>query len=159
MAINDALYSSRSEEWETPGYIFNPLRDEFHFTLDAAASGTNFKCARYISKAQNALNPNCNWVEQAGFGHSIWLNPPYGRKIGQWMAKAKHTAQIGCPVVCLVHARTDTLWFHNYCYNQSDVCVEMRFIKGRVKFVGGKSSAPFPSMLIIFRSPLAGGAQ
>lgn len=159
MAINEALYSSRSEEWETPSYIFDPLEAEFHFTLDAAASELNHKCEKYISREQNALNPNCDWVAQAGFGRTVWLNPPYGRNIGAWMAKAKRTAQLGCPVVCLVHARTDTKWFHSYCYNQSDVCVEMRFIKGRVKFMrdGASSrsmSAPFPSVLIIFRSPL-----
>lgn len=154
MAIHEALYSSRSEEWETPGYIFKPLNDEFHFALDAAASESNHKCERYISREQNALNPNCDWVAQAGFLNYIWLNPPYGRNIGAWMAKAKRTAQLGCPVVCLVHARTDTKWFHAYCYKQHDVRVEMRFIKGRVKFVGAQSSAPFPSVLIIFRSPL-----
>lgn len=157
MPINNALYSSRSEEWGTPLSLFRPLDAEFHFSIDVCATDANAKCKKFISKEQNALNINCDWVDQAGFGRAIWMNPPYGKNIGAWMRKAKHTAKEGCPVVCLVHARTDTKWFHESCYNQSDVCVELRFIKGRVKFVGaGKHSAPFPSMLVIFRSPLEG---
>lgn len=50
--------------------------------------------------------------------------------------------------VMLVPARTDTRWFHDYCYNKP--YVELRFIKGRLKFSNAKNSAPFPSMLVIF---------
>lgn len=47
----------------------------------------------------------------------------------------------------LLPARTDTRWFHDYIYNRS----EIRFIKGRLKFGGSRNSAPFPSMVVIFR--------
>ena len=51
-------------------------------------------------------------------------------------------------VVCLLPARTDTRYFHEYIYGKA----EIRFIKGRLKFGDAKNSAPFPSMVVIFRS-------
>lgn len=48
----------------------------------------------------------------------------------------------------LIPARTDTKWFHDYVYKKDRV--EVRFIKGRLKFEGAKNSAPFPSMVVIF---------
>jgi hypothetical protein len=50
-------------------------------------------------------------------------------------------------IVMLLPARTDTKWFHNYIYDKA----EIRFLKGRLKFGGSKNSAPFPSMVVIFR--------
>ena len=47
----------------------------------------------------------------------------------------------------LVHARTDTRWFHDWVYGKA----ELRFVKGRLKFGGSKNSAPFPSMVAIYR--------
>jgi len=64
-------------------------------------------------------------------------------------------------VVMLIPARTDTSWFHKYIYNNPNV--EIRFLKGRLKFVNRLSTswnengeyklspAPFPSMIVIFR--------
>lgn len=49
----------------------------------------------------------------------------------------------------LLPARTDTRWFHDYIYNNQRA--EIRFIKGRLKFGGSKNSAPFPSMVVVFR--------
>ena len=48
-----------------------------------------------------------------------------------------------------VPARTDTRWFHNFIYKNPRA--EIRFIKGRLKFGGSKNSAPFPSMVVVFR--------
>ena len=73
-----------------------------------------------------------------------WCNPPYGRGIGKWMKKAAEASAI---VVCLVPARTDTKWFHEWVLNRA----EIRFIRGRLHFNGSKNSAPFPSMLVIYR--------
>ena len=47
----------------------------------------------------------------------------------------------------LLPARTDTERFHKYILPYA----EIRFLKGRLKFVGAKDPAPFPSMLVIFR--------
>jgi len=74
------------------------------------------------------------------------MNPPYGREIGKWVKKAYESAQSGATVVCLVPARTDTAWWHDYCAKG-----EIRFVRGRLKFGGSKNSAPFPSAVVIFR--------
>ena len=80
-----------------------------------------------------------------------WCNPPYGREIGRWVEKAYKTVeQNKNTVVMLLPARTDTKWFHEYIYGKAEV----RFIKGRLKFGGAKNSAPFPSMVVVFRPEL-----
>jgi hypothetical protein len=79
------------------------------------------------------------------------MNPPYGAQIGRWIEKAYQAAQDGATVVCLVPARTDTRWFHDFCSKG-----EVRFIAGRLRFGDGKSSAPFPSAIVVFRPKLEG---
>lgn len=85
---------------------------------------------------------NGEWVSVAKV---VYMNPPYGRTIGQWIKKAHEESQKGCTVVCLLPARTDTKWFHEYCTKGS-----IEFIRGRLKFGGAKNSAPFPSMVVVF---------
>lgn len=53
--------------------------------------------------------------------------------------------------VLLIPARTDTKYFHNYILHRT----EIRFVKGRLKFGDSKNSAPFPSMVVIFRGAKA----
>ncbi len=146
------VFSSADENWETPHDFFHWLHGIFHFTLDVAANEKNHKLPRWLgpgsSLASDALG--------VGWGNErCWMNPPYGRKIGYWVRKAwmesvKHPGYDGTHVVCLLPARTDTVWFHSYCkYGQPIV-----FLRGRLKFVGADASAPFPSMLVIFNNPL-----
>ena len=76
-----------------------------------------------------------------------WMNPPYGREIGKWVRKAYESARDNnATVVCLLPARTDTKWFHDYCIPYG----EITFVKGRLKFGGAKSGAPFPSAVVVF---------
>ena len=75
------------------------------------------------------------------------MNPPYGRQIGRWMRKAYEESLQGALVVCLVPARTDTAWWHDYAAKGS-----VRFIRGRLKFGRAASSAPFPSALVVFEA-------
>lgn len=77
----------------------------------------------------------------------VWCNPPYGREIGKWVEKAYKESLEGATVVLLLPARTDTKWFHDYIYGKA----EIRFVRGRLKFGDGKNSAPFPSMVVVFR--------
>ena len=137
------MFSSATDNWSTPQDFFDKLNDEFHFTLDVCADENNHKCEHYYTKEIDGLSRP--WVG------TIWCNPPYGRKIGEWVRRAYISSQIGsATVVMLLPARTDTRWFHDYIYNKSNT--EIRFIKGRLKFGGCKNSAPFPSMVVIFRS-------
>jgi phage N-6-adenine-methyltransferase len=143
--VAPALFSSTTEEWSTPNDTFYDLDADFHFVLDAAASDDNAKCDHYFTKEQDALQED--WT---GFGGPVFCNPPYGRGItGQWVKKAAETAAQGTTVVMLLPARTDTRWFHYFIYKQPSV--EVRFVKGRLKFGGSKTSAPFPSMVVVFR--------
>lgn len=140
MAISPALYSSRSEEWATPADFFTALDDEFGFTLDPCATPHNAKCRRYYTKADNGL------VQDWG-RHTVFCNPPYGRHIGDWVKKCFLASKAGATVVLLVHARTDTRFFHNWMYGKA----ELRFVRGRLKFGDGTQSAPFPSLVAIYR--------
>ncbi len=133
-------FSSKTNEWATPQTTFDRLDQEFHFVLDVCASHANAKCARYFTREQDGL-------EQPWRG-SCWMNPPYGREIGKWIQKAAQTAWQGFgTVVCLLPARTDTRWWHEYCAK-----AELRFIRGRLKFGDSKCGAPFPSVIVIFRA-------
>ena len=133
-------FSSKTDLWETPQFFFDRLEQEFHFDLDACALPENAKCLRYISPEQDGLKSE--WHE-----NTIWCNPPYGRMIGAWVKKAYQTSLKGKTVVMLLPARTDTKWFHEYIYHNS----EIRFVKGRLKFGEAKNAAPFPSMVVIFK--------
>ena len=137
----DVMFSSKTDEWETPQDLFDELDKEFNFVLDVCATSQNTKCVCYFNKELDGLKQN--WAE---FG-SCWMNPPYGREIGKWVKKAYEESQRGATVVCLLPARTDTRWFHDYIYGKA----EIRFLRGRIKFVGAENSAPFPSMIVIYR--------
>lgn len=134
------MFSSKSDEWETPQAFFDSVNLEFNFDLDVCASFYNHKCDQYFSFIDDGLSQD--WS-----GHTVWCNPPYS-EIGKWVSKAFYeTKNDNTTVVLLIPARTDTKYFHNYIYQRS----EIRFIKGRLHFGESKNAAPFPSMLVIFR--------
>lgn len=82
-----------------------------------------------------------------GGGHSVFVNPPYS-KISDWVRKCYEEGhKDNTTVVCLIPARTDTKYFHNYILHRA----EIRFVKGRLKFNDGKGGAPFPSIVVIYR--------
>lgn len=132
--------TSLTDNWETPQLFFEALDAEFGFTLDVCANADNAKCSTYFDVTQDGLRQD--WRTTG----AVWMNPPYGRTISKWIAKAYATAQHGQTVVCLVPARTDTAWWHDYCAKG-----EVRFIRGRIRFGNATSGAPFPSAVVIFR--------
>jgi len=95
-------------------------------------------------------------LKQSWDNYNVFVNPPYGREIGKWVKKASQAT--GGVVVMLIPARTDTRYFHDYILGKA----ELRFIKGRLKFVDmdyegpeserKMSPAPFPSMLVIYKN-------
>jgi len=136
----ETLFSSKGIEWTTPIELFNQLDNEFHFTLDPCATKENAKCSKFYTIEDDGLNKS--WDNEI-----VFVNPPYGKTIKEWVRKSSETNGV---VVMLLPARTDTKYFHDYIYNKA----ELRFIKGRLKFGGnqnGSGSAPFPSMIVIFR--------
>ena len=48
-------FDSIKNDWETPSDLFSVVNDEFHFTIDVAASVHNAKLPRYITKEQDAM--------------------------------------------------------------------------------------------------------
>lgn len=129
-----------SDEWGTPQKLFDKLDAEFSFTLDVCAGSANAKVATYYSKEEDGL-------KQPWFG-TVWCNPPYGRTIDLWMSKAYHAALVGTTVVCLIPARTNAPWWHDYVMRAD----EIRFIRKKVSFDGDVKGLPFfGSVLAIFR--------
>lgn len=150
--MNPALFSSATDEWATPIDLLEALRSQFDFELDVCATKENAKAPRFFTREQDGLKQV--WRSVDGKPCVCWMNPPYGRTIKFWIAKAAESAAQGATVVCLLPARTDTKWWHRHCYpvlraRPDDV----EFLEGRLKFGGAKSGAPFPSVLVVFRPP------
>lgn len=126
MTFSRVLFSSVHDNWSTPKHVYDSLNDEFNFNDDP--------CPLY---GEGGL--------EREWGTSTFVNPPYS-DIKNWIKKGYEEFLKGKTVVFLIPSRTDTKWFHDYC-----VKGEVRFIKGRLKFGGSKNSAPFPSMIVIFK--------
>ena len=137
MGINQGLFTSNTDMWATPLDFFIKLNEEFNFETDVCAIESNTKCKKFFTPEMNGLKQEWTGV--------CWMNPPYGRGIGEWIKKAYESSLNGATVVCLIPSRTDTKWWHDYCMKG-----EVRLVKGRLKFGDSKNSAPFPSAVVIF---------
>jgi phage N-6-adenine-methyltransferase len=142
--VSQTLFSSKSDEWETPQKLFYELDQEFDFYVDLAATKENTKCPFWLD---DSLNQPWHTVKS----HWMWLNPPYS-KSKEFIKKAYEESLKGANIVMLLPARTDTKAFHDYIYKKPNVII--RFLKGRLKFGNAKNSAPFPSMVVIFKGIL-----
>ena len=123
-------FSSQKLDWQTPDEVYKKLNLEFGFDFDPCPPNPQFDGLA---------------VE---WGEVNFVNPPYGRKIGKWLAKGYEEWIKGKTVVFLIPSRTDTKWWHQYVMGAD----EIRFICGRLKFKGAKNSAPFPSCIAVFRA-------
>ena len=134
------MFSSKTDLWATPQDFYDKLNEEFQFNLDPCATKENAKCERYFTKEQDGLKQD--WK-----GSRVFCNPPYGRAIKDWgRTCSEESKKINTLVVMLIPARTDASYFHEYIYNK----VEIRFVRGRLKFGDSNNSAPFPSMIVVF---------
>lgn len=134
-------YRSDTPEWSKPPDFFAKVAARFDFQLDVCATAGNAKCDLYFTKEVDGLQ--FDWSIKNG---DVWMNPPYGRGIKNWVRKAYETSLAGTTVVCLVPARTCTAWWHDYCMKGS-----IEFIRGRLRFSGAPKLAPFPSALVVFQ--------
>jgi phage N-6-adenine-methyltransferase len=139
--VQPQLFSSATDEWATPQWLFDALDREFGFTLDSCATHDNAKCTLHYTKVEDGLVQD--WSD-----HFVWMNPPYGRHIGKWMKKAYESAQLGATVVALVPCRTDTRWWHRHAMKG-----EIRLLRGRLRFGNAKNPAAFPTAVVVFRPP------
>lgn len=131
------IFSSLRTDWATPSQLYEYLDTEFGFEMDVCANSLNAQSSNFLF--ENAL--------ESAWRGICWMNPPYGRGIGKWIQKAFESSRNGAVVVCLLPARTDTSWWHDYCLKG-----EIRFLRGRLCFDDEKKKrAPFPSAIVIFR--------
>lgn len=135
---------------ETPPKFLEYIEGYFGWrpTLDAAASESNAKAPLFFTEADNGLL--LEW-----FGH-VWLNPPFGRAISDWLHKC--ALEITNPnvdsIMVLIPARTDTKWFHELVVPYAH---RIYLIKGRFNFsINGitpqAGNAAFPNMLVVYDS-------
>jgi hypothetical protein len=132
--FNNKMMSSKRQDWRTPLDIYISLDNEFHFDYDPClitAEGIH---------PFDALGSDWN-------GKTCFVNPPY-KYLDKWIKKCYLEWKKGKTIVMLIPSRTDTKAFHEYIYNQA----ELRFVKGRLCFDDSGKPAPFPSMIVIFKS-------
>ena len=142
-SVQQVMFSSKSKEWVTPQHFFDKLNKRFGpFTLDPCANSSNYKVMKHFTEKENGL-------EQDWGGHIVFMNPPYGRAIKDWIKKAyEESRKENTMVIALIPARTDTRYWHNYVLKAND----LYFVKGRLKFGNGENSAPFPSAVAVFKN-------
>lgn len=163
---------AKKTDWGTPPDLFDALAAEFGpFDLDPCGHPLS-----YVSKQCGTYYAN-GGLDKPWFGR-VFVNPPYGREIAKWIERAareveKDNAHI---VVALVPARTDTRWWQTFVLGEvwrptnqdfrlrncpmwdveadvTDRIQMVRFLAGRLRFVGAKASAPFPSAIVVWRKP------
>lgn len=144
MIVNTELANSKGHQskdrWETPLYIFNRLNEEFTFTLDPC-------CETHTAKAETFFTENENGLVQDWRGHIVFVNPPYSRgNIDKWVKKCYEEGQ-KTTVVALLPVSTSAAWFHDYVWGKA----ELRFIRRRIRFVGAPFTAPFSSVIAIWK--------
>jgi phage N-6-adenine-methyltransferase len=113
---------ARSVEWYTPEWVFQRLALDFDLDPCHPVPRRDYLPARHVyTRADDGLS-------QSWHGR-VWLNPPYGKDVKQWMdLMSKHGDG-----VALVFARTDTAWFQA-CARTADSAL---FVAGRIKFIDG----------------------
>ncbi len=182
--VDKALFSSDSKEWATPTDFFDRLNEEWDFNLDPCATDENTKVKDYYyTKEIDGLKEPWHGPYDLKYSKRspgrVFCNPPYGDKenkcevdckkkrcvkrgyhltedfpgTGAWVEKAvtevkKGNAQV---VVMLLPSRTDAKWWHLWVEPNAS---EINFIRGRLKFGGAKDSAPFPSVVVVFKNEL-----
>lgn len=138
-------FKSNDQTWETPIDFFNELDKEFGFTLDPCCTKETAKCSKYFTEKEDGLIQD--WSDEI-----VFMNPPYGREIKNWIKKAHDEFLRGATVVALIPSRTDTKYWHTYIFPlYYENKIQIRFLKGRLKFGNAVNSAPFPSALVIFK--------
>jgi site-specific DNA-methyltransferase (adenine-specific) len=142
-AKNNGRYNGNGRHWETPPEVFAPLDAEFRFSLDPCAGPATAKCVRYFTEADDGLSQD--WGCE-----SVFMNPPYGREVAAWVAKARRAAEAGATVVGLLPASTDLAWWHDHVVGRAEV----RYIRGRVRFLTGgpyRASGFFASVIVVWK--------
>lgn len=161
------MFSSKTDNWATPQEFYDWINKMYNFNLDPCCDtynckteigfwhdeGLNWLQERWTILENNKYDKNWEyWLDLRESQRTrVFCNPPYWRELKDWVAKASEEIKKDyCDlIVMLIPARTDTKYFHEYIYKKENV--EIEFLKWRLKFWDSKNSAPFPSMLVIFK--------
>ena len=104
------------DNWQTPPELYDELNNEFNFDFDPCPLFAEFD------------GLNTEW------GDSNFVNPPYSRKLKDaFVIKAIEESKRGKLCVCLLPVSTSTILFHEHIQPHAS---EIRFLKGRVRFIG-----------------------
>ena len=128
-------FASKNQSWETPDSLFNDINETFHFTRDVCASSENKKCENFWSEEDSCLTKSWDVVN--------CMNPPF-KDMKKFIKKA-FDERNNAVTVCLIPARTNTRWWHEYCMKG-----EIMFICGRPKFGKNNHGLPQPLALVVF---------
>ena len=133
MSFNKKLFfSSNNQNGRTPKKIYDQLDKEFNFDFDPCPNNPNFNGLLISWKKSN------------------FVNPPFSNQ-REWIKKAYQESLKNKICVMLLPSRTDTRIFHEIIL---PFAYQIRFIKGRLKFEQYENSAPFPSMIVIFKKKI-----
>jgi len=140
--LTKELETAGSNEYGTPPQIIEPLKYAVggQFDLDAAT------CKKITHIAKNYYTKEDDGLESPWFGR-VFVNPPYSREKKKWVAKARKelTKDRVEFIVFLCRGDSSTNWWHGLFEDASYVC----FLDSRMKFIGAKSSAQFPSHIFV----------
>lgn len=159
--------------WRTPPETFDPLHDEFRFTLDAAASHENALLPNYCT-------PEGQWITMHGEEgeeriqitirdglhatwdmERVWCNPPYSPApvLYAFVEKCANHAKAGGLAVMLLNASTtDTRWWHKFIWDcklhRPRERVEVRFLPKRIAFLDdngvAQKSPRYSNQIVVF---------
>ncbi len=136
---------STTDEWLTPPEIIRHLGE---FDLDPCAACSQTHITGTVMGIGAARYCKCDDGLSKEWRGRVWLNPPYGKETGRWLAKmAKHGKGIA-----LIFARTDTGYFHDSVFR---VAHALLFPMGRITFLKGDGTKPkfnggAPSVLVAY---------
>ena len=140
-----AALSSAWDAWATPYDVLERLYRvvDGGFDLDPCSPGRGGCRVR----ARMHYDEDDNGLSREWHG-AVYMNPPYGRTIRRWTAKARGEVEAGraSVVVGLLPARTDTRWWHADIAGRADTWL----LRGRLAFGDGEQPAPFASALVIW---------
>jgi phage N-6-adenine-methyltransferase len=141
------------DDWATPPELVTAIarKLDVRFVLDTACESHNAIAGvgELLAFDRGADGLRSDWLDVMNFWHApsyrdaAWCNPPYS-KLRAWLDKCAREGE-RCNVVALIPARTDTHAWHESV--MPSAC-RVLLLKGRVKFVGASTGAPFPSAVV-----------
>ena len=165
---------ANTTDWATPPALFDALDREFGpFDLDPCGAREHHYSAYTIHSRGGLFYdgscPALDGLAQPWKCQAAYVNPPYGKALPRWIEKAVAEVEAGNAerVVMLIPARTDTRVWQRHILREMDrrfikgqpwvkahkAIFLVRFLPGRVKFVGAAAGAPFPSAIVVWQRP------